>query len=76
MCSKQYIFPVKTENDVFNLPGTDSMLSQFPQEKNISLVSLKSLLAGNAIVDIGDEEYIHWLQLDDSSIEYVKHHLC
>ncbi|MCG0612551.1 2-hydroxymuconic semialdehyde hydrolase [Lactiplantibacillus plantarum] len=76
MCSKQYIFPVKSKNDVFCLSGTESMLSQFPQEKNISITSLKSLLAGNAIVDIGDEEYIHWLQLDDSAIEYVKHHVC
>lgn len=75
MCSKQYIFPAKSKNDVFRLPGTELMLSQFPQEKNISITSLKSLLAGYAIVDIGDEEYIHWLQLDDSAIEYVKHHV-
>ena len=75
MCSKRYIFPAKSKNDVFCIPGTETMLSQFPQEKNISITSLKSLLAGNAIVDIGDGEYIHWLQLDDSAIEYVKHHV-
>ncbi|ETY74623.1 2-hydroxymuconic semialdehyde hydrolase [Lactiplantibacillus fabifermentans T30PCM01] len=75
MCSNQYIFPVKFKKEVFYLPGTETMLSQFPQEKNISSDSLKSLLAGNAIVDIGDGEYIHWLQLDDSAIEYVRHHV-
>jgi hypothetical protein len=69
---KNDLYNVSSENDVWDLPDIEGFYSQFEPQKNISLSMIKSLISGQAIVDLSDGEYIHWLQLDDEASEYLK----
>lgn len=68
------IFPINKAVDIDNIDATDGMYSEFKEEKNISLTTLKHLLHGKPIVDLSDKEYIHWLQLDDDALKFVAKH--
>lgn len=70
------IFEVKTTDSVFDIPDTYGMLSTFPADKNISKENLIHLLKGEPLVDLSDEEYVHWLQLDEDALDYVRQHIC
>jgi hypothetical protein len=64
------IYKIKKSNDVFSLPNVDSMLSTFDKTPNIDKGTFHSLIEGEPVVDLSDEECIHWLQLDESAINY------
>lgn len=69
------IFSVSKKDDVWCIPETDYFYSQFSTEKNICLKSLIALLSGKALIDLSDGEYIHWLQLDEEALAFIKEHL-
>lgn len=66
------IFRVRNVNDVYCLPETDEMLSSFNERPNINKETLIHLLQGKPVVDLSDGEYIHWLQLDNDALNYLK----
>ncbi|QCX23999.1 hypothetical protein [Companilactobacillus futsaii] len=65
------IFKIESLNDVFNLPESEEMLSTVDDRPNITKDVLIHLLKGGPVVDLSDGEYIHWLQLDKSAIDYI-----
>lgn len=66
---------VTTNQDIDELPETRFMSSVFDKRPMITLPILKHLLDGGPVVDLTDEEYIHWLQLDSEALEYVQNKL-
>ncbi|OSH09738.1 hypothetical protein EFDM72_2050 [Enterococcus faecalis] len=48
------------------------MCSVFDNTPNITKEILVHLLAGYPIVDLSDGEYIHFFQLDDEAIQFIK----
>jgi hypothetical protein len=66
------IFRIKNADDVYSLPETDEMLSSFDERPNINKDTLIHLLKGKPVVDLSDGEYIHWFQLDDDALNYLK----
>lgn len=68
-------YPIKVKNDIYRISDFDTMYSQFPSNKNISKKILMHLLSGKPIVDLTDGEYVHWIQLDDEALKYVKNHI-
>lgn len=66
------LIPVQCRNDVHKIKGTDHFYSEFPTNKNIDKEGLLALLKGLALVDISDDEYYHWIQLDDEAALFAK----
>ena len=69
--SDNRIFKIEDVDDIDNLPESEEMLSTVNDRPNITKDVLIHLLKGKPIVDLSDEEYIHWLQLDKSAIDYI-----
>lgn len=66
---------IENRESVFDLEETSCMCSTFESEPNITLDTLKHLISGKPVLDISDEEYIHWIQLDQESLNYLKERL-
>ncbi|CAM3205736.1 2-hydroxymuconic semialdehyde hydrolase [Pediococcus acidilactici] len=71
MDKEKYIHEINDIEDLDYIPEYQYMLSTFPAQKNISVSNLKHLFKGLPIVDTSDEEYVHWIQLDDEALEYI-----
>lgn len=69
--SDNMIFKIEDVDDIYDLPESEEMLSTVDDRPNITKDVLIHLLKGKPIVDLSDEEYIHWLQLDKDAIEYI-----
>lgn len=69
--SDNMIFKIEDVDDIYDLPESDFLLSSFDKKPNITKDLLIHLLKGKPIVDLSDEEYVHWLQLDKDAIEYI-----
>lgn len=75
MCnSEKGIYEINEKIEVKKIPEYEYMYHQILVDKNISVSNLRHLLKGLPLVDVSDGEYIHWLQLDSSALEYVSTH--
>lgn len=68
------IYNISSAGDVDYIPAGFGVFSTFPTDRNITKSNLEHLLSGQPLVDLTDEEYVHWLQLDREALEYVKQH--
>lgn len=72
MTTPSELVPIKEINDLWGIPKVETMYSIFDDTPNISKEILIHLLEGHPIVDLSDGEYIHFFQLDDEAIQFIK----
>lgn len=72
MTTPSELVPIKEINDIWDSPNVETMCSVFDNTPNITKEILVHLLAGHPIVDLSDGEYIHFFQLDDDAIQFIK----
>ncbi|WP_299516479.1 hypothetical protein [uncultured Rummeliibacillus sp.] len=65
------LIPVLNKNEVYSIEGTDHFYSEFSTNKNIGKEELLALLSGMALVDISDNEYYHWIQLNEEAVSFA-----
>ncbi|WP_461240874.1 2-hydroxymuconic semialdehyde hydrolase [Paucilactobacillus sp. N302-9] len=73
--TENLIYNIGDAEDVEQLPEYAMMYSNFPTDRNMTKENLIHLLSGKPIVDLTDEEYVHWIQLDQEALNYVKQHI-
>ncbi|MGA3462832.1 hypothetical protein ACA614_13160 [Lactiplantibacillus plantarum] len=71
---KNEIYMIQSADEAFKV-GDARMMSGFNDDPTITKDMLIHLLMGLPLVDLSDGEFIHWLQLDPSALEYVSAHL-
>lgn len=72
MTTPYSLIQVEDENYIFELEELEQIHSIFNSEPNITLSDLKHLFQGKPVIDVTDGEYIHWIQLDQEAINFVK----
>ncbi|WP_099299646.1 hypothetical protein [Pediococcus pentosaceus] len=68
------IYPVESIDSAMEISEIQTMCS-FEDSPTINKENLIHLLKGKPLVDLNDGEFVHWLQLDDDAIRFVKEYV-
>lgn len=70
------LIPIKEVDDIWGIPEIETMYSAFDSSPNISKEILVHLLNGKPVIDLSDGEYIHFFQLDNEAVQFIKEKYC
>lgn len=62
------IYIVGEKGEVWEIDEASGMYGMFSSKPNIGPNEVSALLAGKALVDLSDGEYIHWIQLTPEAL--------